>query len=248
MRTLAALLALPLLSFSDEQEKPAKSFAPDPTARIVVHEWGVVTCAAGARNQLVGASGPADEDLPAFVTRLTTLGQSYAMVARQPIIYFYTDKPTDFSVQVRFPNGYPTCFDPPAQTWANTADYKTPGAGNIGWQGRLDPAAAPAFPEVAPDHWVAHCRSVDSTPVTIGSRREKYLFYEGAVSIACPVRLELDGDSVRAEFAGTWTAPSMAVRVKDGRAETYPVAGAGRLAPEPVAVESMLAKAGLYEK
>lgn len=233
MKNLGALLLLTLVLPEDEKKNP---FKPDPTAKLVVHEWGVASLAAGADRQLLGASGPADDDLPPFITQLKTLGQAGGMTVRQPIVYFYADKPTDFSAHVRFPGGYPICFDPPAQNWANTTDYRTPANGYLGWQGRLDPASKLEMPMVPADHWVAHCRNVDASTLTIGSRAEKYLFYEGVVNLSCPATLEIRDGKVVLDRKG-WTAPATAVRVRDGKAEV--------IGDSP---EAMLTKAGLYEK
>ncbi len=243
MKYIPLLLALSLPVLAQDR-KPNK---PDPTARVVVHEWGVAAVAQGAGRALVGASGPADGDLPDFITQLPTLGMSGGMTVRQPIVYFYSDKPTTFSYSVRFPSGYPICFDPPATTWANTRDYQKPGNGYLSWQGRIDPQSEASGPAVSEGHWVARCRDVDAACIRIGGRTEKYLFYEGVLSLSCPATLRVEGMGVSCDRGG-WTAPAMAVRVRGGKVETFVVRDSGMLAPEPVSLESMLIDAGLYPK
>ncbi len=244
---IALVLAVPLLA----QEKPVRpgAFNPDLTAKLVAHEWGVLACATGANRSLVGASGPADDDLPSFITQLNTLVIGGAMAIRQPIIHLYTDKPSDVSVNVRFANGYPTCFDPPARTWANTRDLKTAGNGHINWVGRLDTAPKGTMPPVATDHWIAKCRATDATPFTVGTRTEKYLFYEGAITVTCPIVLAIDGDGIRVTSTGEWKEQAVAIRVSNSKAQTFRVDAAGsKVTREDVSLDTMLTDAGLYAK
>ncbi len=211
---LAGLLGLVALSFC-----PPVRGEPDKDAgHLTVHEWGTFLSVQGSDGATMGGMVESEEQLPRFVRERSLGGYSRASLYQKmetPVTYFYTDRPTEVSVQVTMPRGllthwFPTAhaFGPPTQ---NTLD--TSAGSFIDW-GQLivtpDPNKQPdllggshgtrGWPElygVAENDTWRFARDTDSALVKFkrGSqdRYEKFLFYRGLGSFELPLEVRSSG-------------------------------------------------------
>ncbi|WP_425617905.1 hypothetical protein NA78x_001595 [Anatilimnocola sp. NA78] len=92
-----------------------------PPESLIVHEWGTFTSYSGSDGGKLEFRPLFDDDLPGFVQDRAGGANflskvSYRALVRMetPITYFYTDRPRDVRVRVRFPQGLLTEFYPPA--------------------------------------------------------------------------------------------------------------------------------------
>ncbi len=213
-----AALALTLLDFNVAEKTQAQ------TNDLVVHEWGTFTSVAGKNGVAIdwrplnGAS-----DLPKFVYTMDggdgyrqTYGSKFEpkqkgnIVARvrmeTPVIYFYTKKPMDVSVNVDFPRGKITEWYP--QAGVVNAQYAKGETGRnasngINWGTiKLLPNEAPQFlREVAYSHYYP-ARETDAVPVQVCNadktriEKEKFLFYRGVGDFELPLKVRLNGEKV----------------------------------------------------
>lgn len=223
--TVACYLFLTLTSVLDFSipQKIQANFSPSPD-KLVVHEWGTFTSIAGKTGVAIdwrplnGAS-----DLPNFVYTDTGDGgyrQTYGskfdssqkgkIVAKvrmeTPVIYFYTGKEMEVSVQVDFPKGKITEWFPQASVVnANFAKNETGrNAGNgINWGTiKLLPNEIPNYlREVSYSHYYP-ARETDSTPLQICNadktkiEKEKFLFYRGVGDFGLPLAARLNGGKI----------------------------------------------------
>ncbi|HEY7544099.1 MAG TPA: hypothetical protein VID27_04415 [Blastocatellia bacterium] len=175
---------------------------------LTVHEWGTFTSVAG-RDGRAAEWRPLDgpSDLPSFVyTREEleigaglrhgshSLKASLETLVRMetPVIYFYTDRETDVSVRVDFPQGIITEWYPRLRSiWDKQIDW-----------GRLKilPGTRPIFPGGWKDSHYYKARATDSAPVRVcgksGAQSEKFLFYRGVASFPVPLSVRLEGDRI----------------------------------------------------
>jgi hypothetical protein len=213
-------LALTLLDFNVAENAQAQSLKSD----LVVHEWGTFTSIAGKSGVAIdwrplnGAS-----DLPNFVYEMGKSDgyrQSFdlksepqrkgSIVARvrmeTPVIYFYTKKEMDVSVNVGFPRGKITEWYPQAglvngqfgtnETGINARD-------GINWgKIKLLPNEKPDYlREVAYSHYYP-ARETDAVPVQVCNadktriEKEKFLFYRGVGDFELPLMVKLNGEKV----------------------------------------------------
>lgn len=87
---------------------------------LIVHEWGTFTTYSGSDGGRLEFRPLFDDDLPPFVLdrsmgvgSLSKLSYRAQVRMETPITYFYTDRPRDVRVRVRFPQGLLTEFYPP---------------------------------------------------------------------------------------------------------------------------------------
>jgi len=120
-----------------------------PPESLIVHEWGTFTTYSGSDGGKLEFRPLFDDDLPRFVQdRAGGAGflskVSYRALVRMetPITYFYTDRPRDVRVRVRFPKGLLTEFYPPA---AISPPYK--GSGEPQVNSALDWGTVRLIPE-----------------------------------------------------------------------------------------------------
>lgn len=223
-----AALGLTLLDLDvAEKAQAQKSSASD----LVVHEWGTFTSVAGKSGTAIdwrplsGAS-----DLPKFVYTMDgsdgyrqTYGEKFEarqkgnIVARvrmeTPVIYFYTKKEMEVSVNVDFPRGnvtewYPQAGVVNAQFAKGRSGRNTPSGINWGTI-RLLPNEAPDFlREVADSHYYP-ARETDAVPIQVCNadktriEKEKFLFYRGVGDFSLPLSVKLDGRNLSLRDTGT---------------------------------------------
>ena len=191
---------------------PGPRVNPTPTSdRLVVHEWGTFTSFAGSDGVPVGFY-PNNSDLPSFVyhqgnelSKAGRLAKDGTVSMETPVLYFYTDKPTQASVRVDFPQGWITEWYPHAAgaPVENERRGDKPGQ-SIRWDVKLLPGASPNFPREQAENHYYPARETDAVPVETeftdtedrrdwalrgGSviQREKFLFYRGVGTFAPPI-------------------------------------------------------------
>ena len=194
-KRLSALILLPLILIAT-----AAMVGPAGRSDLTAHEWGTFTSVAGADGRAVEwapFSGPSD--LPRFVTILNPLtlkggarflpGLRATVRMETPVIYFYSGREQTVDVRVHFPHGLITEWYPPAVV--PPVPISTPlvkMTGGIEWNDvTVSPRARGLFPvEAGQSHYYA-ARETDASPVQVGSKHEKFLFYRGLASFPVPV-------------------------------------------------------------
>jgi hypothetical protein len=235
-------------------------------ANLVVHEWGTFTSIAGDRGEAIEwLPQGAGADLPCFVNRLAfvTKGALSGTVRMEtPVLYFYSPERITVDVHVRFPEGivsewFPRATVTPSDNSLFSSGNK--GNGSIAWQQvTVAPNGPDDFPmDTVPTHYYA-ARQTESAPLSVGSQREKFLFYRGVGQFAPPVTAIAAGGSVR--VAGRAADPIPDVVLFDNHAGSIAVqqlhgvsteTTLDALVPADVApikgeVEAMLVANGLY--
>jgi hypothetical protein len=159
---------------------------------LIAHEWGTFTSVAGADGAPVRWSpltGP--PDLPCFVVRATYLskGEISSLVRMEtPVLYFYTARPMNVSVDVKFPMGTIT-------EWYPKASHIEPG--RLSWDAvQLAPGENPPLSAGAGESRYFAARNTDATPLNAGGQWEKMIFYRGVGSFAVPLRPTFTGDGI----------------------------------------------------
>jgi len=220
--TVASYLALTLtlLDFS----VPKKAQATASPNDLVVHEWGTFTSIAG-KNGVAIDWRPLNNasDLPKFVYTSTggdgyrqTYGlkhepsQKGNVVARvrmeTPVIYFYTEREMEVSVNVNFPEGQITEWYPQASIvnaeFAKNQTGRNAGKG-INWGTiKLLPDEKPDYlREVSSSHYYP-ARETDAVPIQVCNadktkiEKEKFLFYRGVGNFGLPLTVKLSGGKI----------------------------------------------------
>jgi hypothetical protein len=179
-------IAVLLLAFGLVWTPPVVN-ASDPHG-LIVHEWGTFTSIAGQDGRAVEwlpQSGPAD--LPCFVQRNGWKSDLAGTVRMEtPVLYFYAPHETIVGVNVRFPQGVVTEWFPPASNQPNTT---------VVWRAvKASPGTAANYPveSTAGHYYIA--RQTDATPLRVGDRWEKFLFYRGVGRFAPPIAATVAAD------------------------------------------------------
>jgi hypothetical protein len=173
-----------------------------------------------------------------------------------PVLYFYSDRDRELSVNVRFPKGQITEWYPAAASLTGGIDW-----GKI----RVLPKETPQFPvEKAPSHYYP-ARETDAAPVRIDtagvSQYEKFLFYRGVGWFSLPVQILLHGSRVTVRTTGPEAFPGGFLFERRGLNVGFRTLGSAEreltverpdLGPDGpdlgAELERALAREGLYEK
>ncbi len=194
---------------------------------LTVHEWGTFTSIAGPDGlamdwlPLTGST-----DLPSFVEHFRDVkfkgGLRGTIRMETPVLYFYSPRETNVSVNVSFPKGLITEWYPHADS-ANAAlttrdfslDFlKSPGT--ISWNSvHIDPLGTSDFPSDNSENHYYAARQTASSPLEIptssGPQREKFLFYRGVAAFLPPLTATLSSDGNVVVRQGTASAVPKAV-------------------------------------
>jgi hypothetical protein len=187
--------------------------------KLVVHEWGTFTTVStvdGTAQFWSPLLGPSE--LPNFVyrsARATDIQQRQCVkcglaLARMetPVIYFYTDRKTDMSVKVDFPQGQITEWYPQARL-----DNRT-----IRWENfTVQPNAPERFPtDQSPSHYYP-ARETDAAPIQVKTEQEKFLFYRGLGDVKLPLSVKMAGGKVIVNNTGQEMAQVVVFENRAGR-------------------------------
>jgi hypothetical protein len=280
--TTRLTLLLAALTASSALAQPQPN---DKAEGLTVHEWGTFTSFSGPTGDLVPFNINLGENLPDFVLARTG-GDGWASVrevptfkfslmAEQrmetPVIYFYSDKPADVSVNVRMPQGLITEVYPPvtSATPATLGAIAIPPTGSsIRWDHvSLTPSYCCdviTFPNGGDSHYYqARATKSDPIKITRGTETlgEKFLFYRGIAHGDLGLKAHALGNDAftidksdsgllsavfAVEVAGTQVRFSQADNVEPGAKLALPkdTTSAESLGS---AMAQSLTKAGLYE-
>ncbi|MBI4751137.1 MAG: hypothetical protein HY774_21880 [Acidobacteria bacterium] len=228
--------------------------------QLIAHEWGTFTTHVEP-NGTVQVWNPLFErsDLPGFVRIYQPKnGVSGTVRMETPVIYFYTEKRMNVTVDVGFPQGKITEYYP---------DTSFPGQ-SISWRNVIiDPATEPAFPKESRDSHYYAARETDAVPVRMkrkntGEQLEKFLFYRGVGTFELPLGVRLDGNQLVVKNNGTEPIPKVAVfENREGKVGfsvhnlateelriERPALEAQSLEAFKTEIEAILVANGLYEK
>jgi hypothetical protein len=198
--------AATIWALAPEEGFPLRAADPD----LTVHEWGTFTSIAGSDGRAMDWQPlAASTDLPSFVEHFREVqfkgGLRGTVRMETPVLYFYSPRETNVSVNVSFSRGLITEWYP--HTGSVNADLtnrdyslfnlKYPGA--ISWNSiRINPYAATDFPTDNSESLYYHARQTASAPVevstTSGTQREKFLFYRGVAAFPPPLTATLSSD------------------------------------------------------
>jgi hypothetical protein len=183
------------LSFS------APLFAQKP---FVVHEWGTFTTLAGSDGVLLPGLYREEEYLPDFVLHFPGFAyggyihkglylecDNITLKMETPVIYFYSDKTRDVSVNVNWPGGTISQWfpersageDPSFYETYGTMDFATKHNGSISWNAKVLTHSASDTTGIwkyGETHTWQAPRATDANVITDSlGNVEKYLFYRG---------------------------------------------------------------------
>jgi hypothetical protein len=262
-RSASCVVLTALLLFS----APTAATHESQTPAFVVHEWGTFTSVADERGEAMqwrpqgGAS-----DLPCFVERpaVTQKGILSGTVRMEtPVLYFYAPDRLTVDVRVRFPQGLVTEWFPRAQVTPSDGDifeHNLRQKGLVEWpKVVVTPGGAEDFPvDALPSHYYA-ARLTDAAPLSVGSQREKFLFYRGVGQFAPPLTavIGVDGSVAIRNRASNPIAGAMLFDNHGGSISVQSLQGVTRdakfdaslpadQAPVTGEIEQMLVANGLY--
>jgi hypothetical protein len=224
---------------------------------LIVHEWGTFTAIAGKDGhpmEWTPSSRPSD--LPGFVEHLGTAnlkgGLRGTIRMETPVMYFYSPRDADVSVNVSFSKGIitewypraarvepvgipavqPAAGLPPGGMLFNPILSQMEKDGSITWNDvAVSPHLTDEFPrEDAPNHYYA-ARETSATPLRVrtsaGDEEEKFLFYRGVSAASIPISAEQasDGTLVVRSLSDD-EIPSVILFERRGEQVGYRLAGA----------------------
>jgi hypothetical protein len=164
---------------------------------LTVHEWGTFTSLFDKDGTMLRwrpLAGP--QDLPGFVyNRLRNAKTRIHGTVRMetPVLYFYTDRETTISLEVRFPQGKITEWYPYAHI---------SGGEEILWERfTVLPGAETTLAREEEESHYYPARETDAAPLRTqddaGTQQyEKFLFYRGVGSFTLPLSVRVEGNSV----------------------------------------------------
>src|SRR5262245_4494791 len=134
-----------------------------------------------------------------------------------PVLYFYSARPADVKVSVRFPQGLFTEWYPRAQvdqlpSFANVLAAAPKSAASIEWAAKIRPGTRPTLPSGdTPSHYYA-ARDTDAAPIQSSGQDERFLFYRGVGGFSVPVSAKLREDgSVSVRNLGSEPLPEVVI-------------------------------------
>lgn len=189
-------------------------------ADLTVHEWGTFTTLYGPDGKLFKGVNVEEEALPSFVkslsmkrfgvpdpdkgwpTEILCYPADVTVKMETPVLYFYTDKQTDFTINVGFNSGLITQWYPSATSVTpniiqscNGPVYLQSLKGNIQWQGTiLAPQTKDTLTQPAKSShtWLAPRATKSNLIKSYNGEVEKYLFYRGLGSFDIPLKMHFD--------------------------------------------------------
>lgn len=182
--TLSAMLAFPGLA----AEKVVTPGNNSGDAAYEVHEWGVVVGCENSRNYALTA-----RPLP-------------MMVVKEPVLYFHSQDKKPFALKVTFNQGTPTDTYPEAAKNGNTLQWKrvtfpTATASSTAKGFETDDGLVP-FNAI-----VNTLNNVDADEVEAGGVKARFLYYEGQIPFANPVKATFDLEKKEATVANDGSYP-----------------------------------------
>lgn len=212
MRTALTLIIIALAGL------PLGVVAQDNPSGLTVHEWGTFTTLSGSDGSQLEGLYFEEEHLPKFVHHhsgfspdpiVTDKGVylpcDLATVKMEtPVVYFYAQKETPVSLNVRFPGGTISQWYPqrtngesaPTQE-EQRLNFGKPYNGWIQWDAIVlaptDKRGLSPEPQQETHTWVAP-RATDANTVVCKDEAEKFLFYRGVGNLQMPLSAKFSAD------------------------------------------------------
>ena len=218
--------------------KPQNASSSDLTA----HEWGTFTSVSGPDGKpmdwlaLTGST-----NLPSFVEHFRDVkfkgGLSGTIRMETPVLYFYSPREADISVDVSFSRGIITEWYPHADSVNPRLNdrllslYAQNAPGSISWNSvHINPHAAPDFPSDHSENSYYASRQTSSAPLELSTsavqQREKFLFYRGVAAFPPPLSATLSSDnSVQLQNESTDPIPNVILFERRGAKLGYRILG-----------------------
>ena len=185
---------------------------------FVMHEWGTFTSVQGSDGSSQDGMQHEEEALPKFVYGRAPLAMHQKQIEglpegcnqkmETPVVYFYTAKPLEVTLDVIFKQGiisqwFPsgTAMAPPVGALGSNLSNSTSGLnnGSLQWKVQVDPAIDMAkAPQVPADSIWQPSRNTKATPLRfVGldheqqpvDQTERFLFYRGLGRFTLPVQV-----------------------------------------------------------
>lgn len=220
MKTKFLFLGLAVVLLAGVGYAAARTAAP--AKGMVVHEWGTFTTLHGADGTRVGGLYLDEENLPAFTyehtdfsERAWAVGQAkgfdisptneprnVTVKMETPVIYFYSAKEKNATVQVDFPQGIVSQWYPQntsGNKMQNNWDFAKPYKGGMKWKVRVLPPNSTKKLTPPQDQetkvWTAP-RAVDANRIQSHKGEvEKFIFYRGVANFDIPVETKFTNDT-----------------------------------------------------
>jgi len=178
---------------------------------LTAHEWGTFTSVSGPDGQsmdwlaLTGST-----NLPSFVEHFRDVkfkgGLCGTVRMETPVLYFYSPREADISVDVSFSRGLITEWYPHADSVNPRLNdrllslYAQNAPGSISWNSvHVNPQAAADFPSDHSENSYYAARQTSSAPLELSNtavpQREKFLFYRGVAAFTPPLSATLSSDN-----------------------------------------------------
>jgi hypothetical protein len=250
--------------------------APQAVSGLVAHEWGTFTSIAGADGHAVQWTpliNPAE--LPAFVEHLSSpsfkIGLRGTIRMETPVLYFYSPREVNLSVNVAFAKGLITEWYPhagrvePAGVRPDTDLNHIHSAGRITWSDiAVSPNLNGKYPRDSSENRYYAARETSSAPLRVktpaGDQTEKFLFYRGVSATPLPLAAKqtpdgklvvrsLNGASIPAAILFERRGKRVGYRVEQVVADEMvldPPSLSGSLEPLYTELEAILVNQGLY--
>ena len=162
-----------------------------PPSPLTVHEWGTFTSIAGADGQAVRwQTQTAPDDLPCFIEHAPW--QYKGLMAgtvrmETPVLYFYSPRPVDVSVDVTFTQGLLTEWYPHANVYYDGKPLLN-ASGTISWpMVHVTPGATQSWRREPGESHYYTARETGADPILVGAQPEKFLFYRGLGQFQPPI-------------------------------------------------------------
>ncbi|PCJ52038.1 MAG: hypothetical protein COA79_25000 [Planctomycetota bacterium] len=190
--------------------------AKDKKSKLIMHEWGTFTTEIkyGGNGKLLTGLEKEEEHLPDFVYQynlnslnffskgFSTSVTNVTVKMETPVIYFYTENETPFTVDIHFNGGkisqwYPQKtnggkIDPKVTRIIDFKNLKE--NGYIQWNGTIlakDTKEKLTKPALKHQNWLMP-RETDSNLIKVNDEVEKYLFYRGLGNFETPFNIHFE--------------------------------------------------------
>lgn len=224
---------MPQRAAGDREEREVGRAVRETDEELVAHEWGTFTSVVASDGTYLPGLHHEGVTLPAFVHEFdyagvaetsnlpyggrTYLPERVTQKLETPVIYFYSDRDREVSVDVEFPDGYITKWYPDAVSYSPRRYGDCAECGRrFGDDGRLDRLAdgqmewdvsvthddrSEAMVDVPSDDiWAPSRRVPRAAFVEHGGETDKFVFYRGVGRFEPPFRVEAASTAAGPEF------------------------------------------------
>ncbi|MFB6263645.1 MAG: hypothetical protein ABEL76_08490, partial [Bradymonadaceae bacterium] len=189
----------------------------DSTGGYRLHEWGLVTSVAASNGDYMAGLHHRHLGRPDFVHGLTYRGVSRERLQNgeaflpegvtqkigDPAAYFYADRPTDVTIQLDIPSGYPMAWFPSAASQSpkmpsgGSVDLQKRGLdqltdGSLTWNVQIGGTGNPTNSVPSESRWSSARGVASAAPVKNGSEVESFLYYAALATFSPPLKVKTE--------------------------------------------------------